>query len=190
MGTSLTLVLGGVRSGKSAYARQRAADCGGRVLFVATAEPSDEEMAARIQVHRAVRPASWHTLEVQGNVGPSIEGVSPAPEIILLDCMTMLAGRTLIDLPEPITSPRACAALGSEIDGLLVAYERSAARWIIVSNEVGMGIVPETPVGRAYRDMLGWGNQRLAQAADEVLLMVAGLPSWLKRPTQAVSSPE
>jgi len=180
MGTSLTLVLGGVRSGKSAFAQQRAAEARESVLFVATAEPSDEEMAARIQVHRAVRPASWHTLEVQRNVGPSIEGVSPAPGVILLDCMTMLAGRTLIDLPEPITSPRACAALGNEIDGLLVAYERSAARWIIVSNEVGMGIVPETPLGRAYRDMLGWANQRLARDADEVVWMVAGLPTWLK----------
>jgi adenosyl cobinamide kinase/adenosyl cobinamide phosphate guanylyltransferase len=70
--------------------------------------------------------------------------------------------------------------LGNEIDGLLVAYERSAARWIIVSNEVGMGIVPETPLGRAYRDMLGWANQRLARDADEVVWMVAGLPTWLK----------
>jgi adenosylcobinamide kinase/adenosylcobinamide-phosphate guanylyltransferase len=150
---------------------------------VATAEPDDDEMAARIQAHRAARPAGWFTLEVRRNVGAAIEAVSPPPEVILLDCMTLLAGRALIDLQEPRDPKRALSALGSEIDALVAAYGRSDARWIIVSNEVGMGIVPDTALGRVYRDTLGWANQRLADAADEVVLMVAGLPIWLKRPS-------
>jgi adenosylcobinamide kinase/adenosylcobinamide-phosphate guanylyltransferase len=181
MGFHLTLVLGGARSGKSAYALKRATELGGDVLFVATASPSDPEMAARIEAHRATRPANWRTLEVQREIGRQIETAIPAPDVIVLDCMTLLAGRALIDLQEPIDSPRACSALTHEIEALRVAYERSNASWFIISNEVGMGVVPETSLGRVYSDALGWGNQCLAELADEVVLMVAGLPVWIKR---------
>jgi adenosylcobinamide kinase/adenosylcobinamide-phosphate guanylyltransferase len=182
MGVCLTLILGGVRSGKSTYAQRRAQEAGGKVLFVATASASDEEMAARIRAHREDRPRDWETLEVLREAGRQIEEVDPSPDIVVVDCLTLLAGRMLLDLKGPIDSSRACAALAGELDSLLAAYHHSRARWFLVSNEVGMGIVPETILGRVYRDALGWANQRLAEVADEVVLLVTGLPLWLKNP--------
>jgi len=98
----------------------------------------------------------------------------------VLDCVTLLASNVIIPLPEPVSEASAQAALEAEIDALLAAYAAGAAAWLVISNEVGSGIVPAYPLGRVYRDALGRANQRLAEAADEVLLMVAGLPLRLK----------
>lgn len=176
----MTLILGGARSGKSALAQKMAAEGGRAVLYVATATAGDEEMATRIAAHRAERPAHWHTLEAPLQVGAAIAAAGAAAEVVLVDCLTLLANNILGRLPETISAPEAEAALAAEVDDLLTAYQASGAEWIIVSNEVGLGLVPPYPLGRVYRDALGRANQRLAAASDDVLFMVAGLPLALK----------
>jgi adenosylcobinamide kinase/adenosylcobinamide-phosphate guanylyltransferase len=187
----MTLILGGARSGKSALAQKMAAEGGWPVLYVATATAGDEEMAARIAAHRAERPAHWRTLEASLQVGAAIAAAVPAAEeLVVVDCLTLLANNVLAPLPETISSAEADAALAVEVDGLLAAYMAGSAEWIIVSNEVGLGLVPPYPLGRLYRDALGRANQRLAAAADQVLFMVAGLPLVLKSsPPQAPAHP-
>jgi adenosylcobinamide kinase/adenosylcobinamide-phosphate guanylyltransferase len=191
MGRGMTLILGGARSGKSTYAEQLAAADGGPVLYVATAQAWDEEMRVRIAAHRAQRPAGWRTLEAPRQVGAAVTAsmlatpatlppAGDAPGVVLVDCLTLLANNVLMALPEKAGEGEAAAALMAEVDGLLVAYAASAAAWILVSNEVGLGIVPAYPLGRVYRDALGRANQRLAAASDRVLFMVAGLPLTVK----------
>jgi adenosylcobinamide kinase/adenosylcobinamide-phosphate guanylyltransferase len=180
MGKRLTLVLGGARSGKSAYAQRLAAERGHPVLFVATAEPLDKEMAARIARHRAQRPSPWRTLEVPRRVGAAIDAQAGAAGIVLLDCLSMLAANVLASFGDAPDLTGGEEALTEELDLLLSAYERSPAEWILVSNEVGMGIVPSHPLGRAFRDLLGRAHQRFAARADSVYLLVAGLPLRLK----------
>lgn len=182
MTKQLTLILGGARSGKSTYAEKLAAEQGQQVLYVATAQAWDEEMALRIANHRAQRPATWSTLEASRAVGAAIATalLHYKPDVILLDCLTLLANNVIIALSEPVNEWEASAALQVEVDGLRAAYAQSDATWIIVSNEVGLGIVPPYPLGRVYRDALGRANQQLAALADEVLFMVAGLPLVVK----------
>lgn len=178
----LTLILGGARSGKSSYAEKLAAQHEGAVLYVATAQAWDEEMAHRIAVHQAQRPSHWRTLEAPRHVGKAILEAPPA-DVILIDCLTLLASNVIAPLD---TSDQTVAdrALNAEIDALCEAFiTRPPSRtthWIMVSNEVGLGIVPAYPLGRMYRDALGRANQRLAAMADDVLFMVAGLPLTVK----------
>lgn len=189
MSRRLTLVLGGARSGKSAYALELAAQRGQadsvqayRVLFVATALAFDEEMITRIDRHKSERPADWYTLEAPKQVGGAIRGCPVKAGVLVLDCLTLLANNVLLDQPDPDNIPEEIAQelLDSEVNSLLAAYQDSSAEWIIISNEVGLGIVPATPLGRIYRDVLGRANQRLAQVADRVVLMVAGIPMTVK----------
>jgi adenosylcobinamide kinase/adenosylcobinamide-phosphate guanylyltransferase len=180
MGKRLTFILGGARSGKSTHAQRLAAERGNDVLYVATAEAGDDEMAARIAAHRAERPAHWRTLEAPRQVGSAIRVVAGDAGVVLIDCLTLLANNVIAPLPEPVTAEAAEAALNAEVDELLAAYSESEAEWIVISNEVGLGLVPPYPLGRAYRDALGRANQRLAAAADEVVFMVAGLPMQVK----------
>lgn len=182
MAGKLTLILGGARSGKSSFAEARAAQVEGKVLYVATAQAFDEEMEARIQAHQANRPANWTTVEapnkVAGAVADQIEGVTA----VLLDCVTLLAMNAYgMEVEEDLSAQAAAeATLMDEVEALIALHARHQADWLIVSNEVGLGLVPPYPLGRAYRDALGRANQRLAQAADEVIFMVAGLPLWVK----------
>lgn len=176
----LTFILGGARSGKSSYAQRLATQRGQRVLYVATAQAGDDEMQARINAHRAERPAHWATLEAPLRVGQAISAYPSSTDVILIDCLTLLANNVIVPLPEPITDHAATSALLSEIDQLVHAYTQSDAEWIIISNEVGLGLVPPYPLGRVYRDALGRANQHLAALADEVLFMVAGLPMKVK----------
>ena len=152
----------------------------GPVLYVATAAAGDEEMAARIAAHRAERPTAWFTLEAPLQVGEAVQRVGQPVGVVLVDCLTMLSSNILLSLSEDVDQAAADAALNVEIDALLTAYRALDARWIVVSNEVGLGLVPPYPLGRVYRDMLGHANQRLAQTANEVFFMVAGLPMRLK----------
>ena len=180
MSKTLTLILGGARSGKSTHAQQLARERGGDdVLFVATAQALDDEMAARIAAHRAGRPAAWRTLEAPRHVGEAILQAGPCA-VVLVDCLTLLVSNAVLVLPESASAAEAEAAALAEVEELIAAYRHGTASWIVISNEVGLGLVPPYPVGRAYRDALGRANQRLSAEADEVLFMVAGIPMKVK----------
>jgi len=174
----LTFILGGARSGKSSYAQQLAQENGGEVLYVATATAGDDEMKTRIENHRAERPANWRTLEAPLKVGEVIEKelAEHLTDVILLDCMTLLATNVILQLPENVSEQEASEALDIEVKALLTAIKKSAAQWIIVSNEVGLGLVPPYLLGRIYRDALGRANQKIAQSTDRTIWMVAGIP--------------
>ena len=176
----VTLILGGARSGKSTYAQHLAEKSHKAVLFVATAEALDDEMAQRIRRHQQERPANWRTLEAPRAVAEQIRKAVSAGELILLDCVTLLASNVIAPLPEPYSSEVAEAALNTEIDALMALMDGTDHEWLIISNEVGLGLVPDSPLGRVYRDALGRANQCLAAAADEVLFLAAGLPMRLK----------
>jgi adenosylcobinamide kinase / adenosylcobinamide-phosphate guanylyltransferase len=169
----LTLILGGARSGKSTHALTLAGDAA-RVLFVATAEPHDDEMATRIAAHRAERAAHWDTLEEPRALAPALLRAVAAYDVLILDCLTLWVSNLLLTSPPTDPAPA--------VPALLDVYERHDADWIIVSNEVGLGLVPDNPLGRAYRDALGAVNREVAKAADVVLFMVAGLPLQVKPP--------
>jgi len=169
----VTLVLGGVRSGKSRYALELAARAR-RVTFLATAERrEDGEMQRKIERHRAERPQHWATIEEPLNLDTAIESVSNC-DLLLIDCLTVFAGKLLEVHGE---NPPAITA---GIDALCAALTASSCPVVLVSNEVGSGVVPAFELGRRYRDLLGEINQRVASIADHVVLMVAGLPLTLK----------
>jgi len=184
----LLLVLGGARSGKSAYAQQVAQELGGaRVLFVATAQAWDEEMTQRITQHRQERPTAWRTLEAPHNVGQTIALELGEATVVLVDCLTLLVSNTILRLSESPDPTAAAAAVQAEIAALLQTCQRSAATYIVVSNEVGLGLVPDNPLGRLYRDLLGRANQTLATQAEAVYFMVAGLPVEVKALARAAA---
>ena len=179
MSPDLILILGGARSGKSTYAESLAAETGRHVLYVATAEARDQEMAVRIEAHRGARPAAWQTLEAPHNVGAALAAVADRPDAILLDCLTLLVSNILL-AKESQPAEKIEKAVQTEIEAILVARKRLDVPLIVVSNEVGLGLVPPYAVGRLYRDVLGRANQQLAAFADRVLFMVAGLPVIVK----------
>lgn len=181
MTRKLILILGGARSGKSSYAERLASELGGpAVLYVATAQAFDDEMRTRIVAHRAARPADWRTLEAPRLTAvPLAEAIGDAA-VVLVDCITLLTSNAILALGDEPTAAAAEEAVNQEVSALLAVYGAGAATWIVVSNEVGLGLVPPYPLGRIYRDALGRANQRLAAAADQVLFMVAGLPLTVK----------
>ncbi len=177
MTKELILILGGARSGKSSHAEKLALELAGPdVLYIATAQAFDDEMRSRIAAHRAARPTGWRTLEA-----PSLRTAAIGlPRVVLLDCLTLLASNAILALGDTPSAQEAEAAVDAEVSALLAAYREGDATWIVVSNEVGLGLVPPYPLGRIYRDALGRANQCLAAAADRVLFMVAGLPLTIK----------
>lgn len=179
MSASIILILGGARSGKSQYAEQLATQMGEQVLYIATAEAKDDEMAARIKAHRLARPARWQTLETPRNVGPSLAALDQRPDVLLLDCLTLLVTNIILAL-EARPEAEIEAAVRAEIEAIIAAQAALEAPLIVVSNEVGLGVVPPYPLGRLYRDVLGRANQHLAARADSVLFMVAGIPMTVK----------
>jgi adenosylcobinamide kinase/adenosylcobinamide-phosphate guanylyltransferase len=175
----LTLIIGGARSGKSDHAARAAEEAQGQVLFIATAQPLDEEMRNRIAGHKLRRPASWRTLELPRGVGGHMLEHPQDAEVVVLDCLTLLISNTLLEVAPDADHPdedAARAVVEQEIELLLKAIDVSRSRWLVVSNEVGQGIVPTYPLGRLFRDLLGWANKQLAEEADEVIWMVAGIP--------------
>jgi adenosylcobinamide kinase/adenosylcobinamide-phosphate guanylyltransferase len=182
LSANLILILGGARSGKSSYAERLATEMGGRVIYIATAEAKDEEMKARIQTHRLNRPDSWYTLEAPHNVAAALSGIDYHPDALLLDCLTLLVSNILLSLE---SKPPAAieAAVQAEIEALLAAQQSLVVPLIVVSNEVGLGLVPPYPLGRVYRDLLGRANQQLAALAQQVVFMVAGIPMIVKENT-------
>jgi adenosylcobinamide kinase/adenosylcobinamide-phosphate guanylyltransferase len=169
------LVLGGVRAGKSAYAVARAGALGQRVTFVATAEAGDAEMAERIARHRAGRPTHWATVETLVALTDALAGLGGKADVVVVDCLNLWVANLLGRTPR-LTEDR----LEAEATRLVAVVERPPWHLILVSNEVGLGVHPETALGRRFRDALGVVNQTVAQAVDEVVLLVAGCPVQLK----------
>jgi adenosylcobinamide kinase/adenosylcobinamide-phosphate guanylyltransferase len=174
------LVLGGARSGKSRYALEQAAQSGGRVAFLATARALDGDMAARIARHRAERPPRWTTLEEPQDVVATCRRAATTHDLIVVDCATVWVANLMERGDDD-------AAVLAAADDLAALQRAHAVSLVIVSNEVGAGVHPPTELGRRFRDLLGFVNQRLASAADRVTLMVAGLPMTV--PTIAASAP-
>ncbi len=169
----LALILGGARSGKSSYSLKLAGQFPAPRLYLATAEAGDEEMAARIEQHRRDRGEGWDTREVPLDLAGALAQAQGRYQVILADCLTLWLSNWLIRGGDG-------AELKSVCLDLVNTLEKAATPTILVSNEVGWGIVPENPLAREFRDWNGWLHQRLAAAADLVVLMVAGLPMTLK----------
>jgi adenosylcobinamide kinase/adenosylcobinamide-phosphate guanylyltransferase len=177
----LTLILGGARSGKSRLAERLAAPAG-RVSYIATARSGDDaEMAARIELHRAQRPATWRTIEEPLSLGNAVERAAPEAEAIVVDCLTVWLGNLFWELRE-CPAGQVDETVRSELRRIADASRRCHV--ILVSNEVGCGTVPEPAVTRAFRDTQGLLNQWVADAADEVIFTIAGLPLYLKSSLQ------
>ena len=177
---SMTLILGGARSGKSSYAQSLAEATGKPVTFLATAQALDEEMSARIQKHRAERPAGWQTLEIACDIAAHSKQIES--DVVILDCITLLVSNLLMQFvkDDHVDETPFMQAVQKEIEGLVETIREREREWLIISNEVGLGLVPPYPMGRVYRDALGWANQRLAREADHVLFLVAGIPMTVK----------
>ena len=180
----LTLILGGARSGKSRYAQSL---CGrsAQVVYIATARAdevdSDHEMRERVARHREDRPSSWRTVEEPLDL-PRAVREAPAEAVLLIDCVTLWISNLMWEYREQAMAAQEELII-AQVDDLILASRRrleGAGEIIIVSNEVGGGLTPEHWVGRAFRDLQGFANQRLAQAADKVVFIVAGLPMPLK----------
>lgn len=166
------LVLGGARSGKSAFAERLAVECGEPVLYVATATAVDDEMAERIAHHRARRLETWRTLEAPLDFAKAIARERADARTVLVEDLTL----ALSNLMETLEAKSAQQRLMHDVTNAL----KLGANVVLVSNEVGMGLVPPYPLGRAFRDALGRVNQHAAHEASEVYLLVAGLPLRLK----------
>ena len=172
----ITFVTGGARSGKSAYAVELAKRSGESVVYLATAEPIDNEMRERIARHRAERPAEWRTIEEPLALARRIEDEVEPGSTVIVDCMTVWLGNVLEHHDQKTTN---AYALG-EVERLARVTADRQHSLIVISNEVGGGIVPADPLTSAYRDLLGEVNQRLAAMTGTVVLLVSGIPVDLK----------
>jgi adenosylcobinamide kinase/adenosylcobinamide-phosphate guanylyltransferase len=180
----VTFIMGGARSGKSTYAEKLALAHKGKVTYIATAEALDDEMAARIEKHKKTRPGEWETREIPYDLAAALRENPIDADVVLLDCLTLLVSNLLLKHSpddEGIDEEALNEAGMAEMEGLFSIIEDSKAEWIIVSNEVGLGLVPPYPLGRAYRDLLGRLNQAVAARADEVYFMAAGIAMPMHR---------
>jgi adenosylcobinamide kinase/adenosylcobinamide-phosphate guanylyltransferase len=165
---NITLITGGARSGKSTQALEVAAKFP-RKAFVATGEGRDQEMAERIEFHRTTRPPDFQTIEEPIEIALALEKLANSADAVVLDCLTLWISNLM-------HSGATDARILSETDRVANVLRAASFASVIVTDEVGSGIVPEHPMSRRFRDLLGWTNQKIATIADEVLLMVAGYP--------------
>ncbi|MDB5108386.1 MAG: cobP [Candidatus Binatus sp.] len=165
---NITLITGGARSGKSTQALELAAKFP-RKAFVATGEGRDQEMAERIEFHRTTRPPDFQTIGEPIEIALALEKLASSADAVVLDCLTLWISNLM-------HSGATDARILSETDRVANVLRAASFASVIVTDEVGSGIVPEHPMSRRFRDLLGWTNQKIATIADEVLLMVAGYP--------------
>ena len=179
----VTLILGGARAGKSAYAERCARESGRTVTYIATARIDDADMAARVFRHRADRPAEWTTVEEPLALAQAIEAADRPGQCIVVDCLTMWLTNLVFE-DDPACDRRETLSRGAmqtaAIERLLSVLPRVRGSVFIVGNEVGSGIVPATPLGRFFADECGRLNQQVAALADRMVLMVAGCPLVVK----------
>jgi adenosylcobinamide kinase/adenosylcobinamide-phosphate guanylyltransferase len=169
----ITFIVGGARSGKSRFALTLGEEVSGRKMFVATAEALDAEMADRIRRHRRARSKTWETIEEPVKLCNVLGAKSKPYQLILIDCLTLW----LSNLMQKDNNPK---AVFTEIDRLVDCLKRTELNVILVSNEVGWGIIPENPLARGFRDLAGLMNQKIAEAAEAVYLMSTGIPVRIK----------
>jgi adenosylcobinamide kinase / adenosylcobinamide-phosphate guanylyltransferase len=172
MAKDIILITGGARSGKSRYAEQRATELGPRRLYIATAEATDEEMRQRIEEHKTRRGNDWVTIEEPVELAETLVVQGVRTDCALVDCLTLWISNLLLryDVKYAQEKVKQFVETTRQLDFHLV----------LVTNEVGWGIVPDNPLARQFRDLSGWANQRLAAAANEVVLVVAGIPMIVK----------
>jgi adenosylcobinamide kinase/adenosylcobinamide-phosphate guanylyltransferase len=180
MSRKCVLLIGGAGSGKSHFAQELAREMAEPVLFVATATPGDAEMRRRIAAHRRNRPPDWKTLEITAGVGKGILREPGGARVVIVDCITLMVSNIVTLQGKTGDIPLIESRVTAEIEELVDCIQHLDAVFIIVTNEVGLGVVPANPLGRLYRDILARANRRLAAAADEVYLMVAGIPVPVK----------
>lgn len=167
----ITFLIGGARSGKSSFALARASEHAGKKAFIATAQAFDAEMEERIAIHKAERTRDWDTVEEPFGIAEAIKKISDKYEVIVIDCLTLWLSNLLLAEKD----------MEKEIDAFVISImTHKASQVYIVSNEVGMGIVPENNLARRFRDLAGHLNQKLAHIADEVYLVTAGIPLRIK----------
>ena len=170
MREGIVLVLGGARSGKSAYAEKLVTESGLAATYIATAEPGDEEMQARIAEHRARRGAAWRTVEAPLNLEEALTEAAGAGRAVLVDCLTLWISNLMLESEDVEARGKLLADVTRKASGLRV----------IVSNEVGLGVVPDNALARRFRDAQGRLNQKMAEIAGRVVFMAAGLPLVMK----------
>ncbi|MDR7865935.1 MAG: bifunctional adenosylcobinamide kinase/adenosylcobinamide-phosphate guanylyltransferase [Sporomusaceae bacterium] len=179
MSGKIVLVTGGARSGKSSFAEKYVAALGVPVAYIATAETLDPEMEARVALHRARRPATWHTYEAPRAAHEALAKAGTAA--VLFDCLTVYVANLLLDPAAPASPEERHSHIAGEIAKLAAAARAAAATVVFVTNEVGAGIVPDNALAREYRDLAGLANQQIAAVADEVYLVVSGIPVNIKQ---------
>ena len=185
--SKIILVTGGARSGKSAFAERYAAALPGRHAYVATARIFDEEMAQRIAIHRKRRPSSWQTGEIPQDLPETMERLCQSSDVALVDCLTLYFSNYLFAHDGEDDEAIIDGAL-AELQAVLAAFRQAGVTAVLVTNELGCGIVPMEHVSRLYRDLMGKINQAAAAEADEVYLSVCGIATELKH--QTVCLPE
>ena len=173
MAKQIILVTGGARSGKSRYAEERAKQLGERLLYLATAEAEDEEMLQRITAHKKRRDQRWTTVEEPMELTAALLGQRGKADCVLVDCLTLWLSNLLRRRDEKSAT--------AKVEELIETLPQLSFHVVFVTNEVGWAIVPDNPLARAFRDLSGWANQRVAQVADEVILMIAGIPLIAKK---------
>ncbi|MHB8062223.1 MAG: bifunctional adenosylcobinamide kinase/adenosylcobinamide-phosphate guanylyltransferase [Ruminiclostridium sp.] len=184
--TKLILVTGGARSGKSTFAEEKAKEFGENVLYVATSTPIDDEMKQRIEKHKSQRPAQWETFEEYKNLDAALANLILGKSAVLLDCITIMVSNLMLDECydwDNLTREKAEEIenlVQHQIERLISLSKMSEVPFILVTNEVGLGVVPPSAIGRDFRDIAGRINQILAKVADEVYFCVSGIPMKIK----------
>ncbi len=182
----LILVTGGARSGKSTFAEDMVRKLGEKVIYIATSTACDDEMRERIKRHRQQRPAGWLTVEAYKDMDLQLKDRLRGMEAVLLDCITIMVSNIMLEKAmdwEGISTEeinKVEAGVKIEIEKLINTAKEASIPFVIVTNELGMGVVPPYELGRAIRDMAGRANQMLAKAAEEVYLCVSGIPVKIK----------
>jgi adenosylcobinamide kinase/adenosylcobinamide-phosphate guanylyltransferase len=169
----ITFILGGARSGKSRFAVKLAQGNGRKVAFIATCLPLDSEMKKRIGIHKKTRPSHWRTFEAPRDISSLLKQIGHKFETIIIDCLTLLVSNLLLKGLDGTD-------IESRVNKILRSLKKIKAKAIIVSNETGLGIVPENKLARDFRDISGRINQTVASKSDEVIFMLAGLPLKIK----------